>query len=152
MWCAKALTRFGKWGYYLHFFANGIDESEVKEGERIKSISRELTFEEDTNNLDFINKSIEEISEEVHEALINEGYLFKTISIKIRFKDFETHTKAKTLEYLSSDLEVIKKVSKDLLKKFNIRKMVRLIGVRVSNLEKIDEKQKTMMDFLPRQQ
>lgn len=138
---------FGVFGYRMHEMALGIDESEVTEEYEIKSIGRETTFEEDIDNQEIIFTTIDELVEEVHPELINENILFKTVGIKIRYENFETHTHAKTFEFHTNDKELIKDTAKQLVQPFlNIGRKVRLIGVRVSGL-KFGEKQKTLKEL-----
>ncbi len=136
---------FGKAGYELHRLANGIDDRPVEEELEPKSISREVTFEKDISNPATILKAIEELSKYVHEAVIDSSYFFKNIGIKIRFSNFETHTRAKTVKPTDS-LEILEKTAKELAKPFlEERKKVRLVGVRVSGLEK--RSMKPLKDF-----
>jgi len=141
------ISRFGKWGIYMHELATGIDESEVIEEECCKSISRETTFEEDTDNAEILNRTMEELAEDVHRSLLDEGFLFKTLTIKVRYKGFITRTRAHTLAHYTDDIGTIKDTSKALLKQFIDGKMVRLIGVRLSRLEKRTG-QKSMAEFV----
>jgi DNA polymerase IV (DinB-like DNA polymerase) len=144
----KLLSPFGKWSIYLHNLANGIDESEVREVECCKSISREITFEEDTDDSQILNQTMDAIAEDVHKTLLEEGFLFKTLSIKIRYRGFITHTRAHTLEHFTDDLDRIKDTSKILSKEFFGGNKIRLIGIRLSNLEKVKSGQKSMEEFL----
>ena len=71
---------------------------------------------------------------------------FKTVNIKIRYEDFETHTHARTLQFYTDDKQRINDISKELTLPFlNNNKKIRLIGVRVSGL-KFGEKQKTLKE------
>jgi DNA polymerase IV (DinB-like DNA polymerase) len=140
------ISRFGKWGIYMHELALGIDESEVIEEECCKSISRETTFEVDTDNAEILNRTMEELAEDVHRSLLDEGFLFKTLNIKVRFKGFITRTRAHTLPHYTDDIGTIKDTSKALLKQFIDGTMVRLIGIRLSRLEKRTG-QKSMAEF-----
>ena len=66
-----------------------------------------------------------------------EGYRGRTVTVKVRFMDFKTYTRAKTLDKIT-DLEgEIRKAAFDCLGRFELKKKVRLIGVRISNLEKV---------------
>lgn len=141
------ISKFGKWGIYMHELAQGIDESEVREEECCKSISRETTFEEDTDDEEILNRTMEELAEDVHRSLLDEGFLFKTLTIKVRYKGFITRTKAHTLAHYTDDIGTIKDTSKALLKQFIDGKMVRLIGIRLSRLE-IRTGQKSMAEFV----
>jgi DNA polymerase IV (DinB-like DNA polymerase) len=144
----KLLSRFGKWSVYLRNLANGIDNSEVREEECCKSISRETTFEEDTDDPQILNQTIDTIAEDVQKALLEKGFLFKTLSIKVRYQGFITHTRAHTLEHFTGDINVIKDTSKSLFKEFLAGKKIRLIGIRLSNLEKVKTRQKSMEEFI----
>ncbi len=144
----KLLSRFGKWSIYLHNLANGIDDSDVREEECCKSISREITFEEDTDDPQILNQTMDALAEDLHEVLEEEGFIFKTLSIKIRYRGFITHTRAHTLEHSTDDINIIKDTSKSLLKEFLSGKKIRLIGIRLSNLEKLRARQKSMEEFL----
>jgi DNA polymerase IV (DinB-like DNA polymerase) len=144
----KLLYRFGKWSIYLHNLANGIDESEVREEECCKSVSREITFEEDTDDHQILNQTMEMLAEDVHKSLLSEDLFFRTLSIKVRYKGFITHTKAHTFDHFTDDLNKIRGTSKALLEEFFDDRKIRLIGIRLSNLEKSRTRQKSMEEFL----
>ena len=139
------IKTFGKWGSEMRELSNGIDNSEVMEEHEIKSVGRELTFEEDTNDSELIFKAIDKLVDDFHYEVISEHIQFKTVNIKIRYEYFETHTRAKTLQLYTNDKETIKKIAKELVRPFLNRNKIRLIGVRVSGL-KFGEKQKTLVE------
>lgn len=145
----KLISRFGKWSIYLHDLASGIDESEVREEECCKSISREITFEEDVDDPRLLNRTMEALAEDVRASLLEESFLFKTLTIKVRYRGFITHTKSRTLEHFTNDLNTIKELSKALLKAFLYREKIRLIGIRLSRLEKSSTRQKSIEEFAP---
>ncbi|TVM03873.1 MAG: hypothetical protein CV087_03120 [Candidatus Brocadia sp. WS118] len=64
------------------------------------------------------------------------GYKGRTVTVKIRFCDFKTHTRAKTLEKPTNSVDEIRTAAFDCLRRFELKKKVRLIGVRVGGLEK----------------
>jgi len=69
--------------------------------------------------------------------------------VRIRFEDFETHTKEKTLGEATADLTAIKKTAKQLLQPFLAdKRKIRLVGVRLAQLEEIDRKQKLVQEYL----
>jgi len=131
----KLVLRFGKWGYRMHDLACGIDRSEVKEDRTVKSIGRELTFEEDTSDPGLIHDSIDALADATHRALSNAGYLFRTVSVKVRFEDFDTRTRSRSIGFPSSDPELVKSISKNLISEFTGVAKIRLIGIRLSNLQ-----------------
>ena len=75
------------------------------------------------------------LAEEVHEEVISNSFKFKTITIRVRYQDFDTHTRSKFLRFPTNDLDILKNTAKRLIATFlRGNKKVRLIGVRVSNL------------------
>jgi DNA polymerase IV (DinB-like DNA polymerase) len=132
----EILTRlFGVYGARLHEFANGIDNSEVIEEYETKSIGRDTTFEIDMDDADQILGVLDELAEEVHEDVIANGFKFKTITVRIRYPHFETHTSSKSLPFSTDDLNILRNNTKRLTVSFlRGKKKIRLIGVRVSNL------------------
>ncbi|KGK99588.1 DNA polymerase IV [Methanococcoides methylutens] len=139
--------RFGKFGLVMHQLANGLDDRSVMERGDVKSISKEDTFDRDTSDMDLVENVIDTLSENVHTSLLKKKYLFKTVTIKVRLEDFTTYTRAKTLGAYSSDLSAIKRTSKILLQEFRGRGKLRLVGVGVTKLDKMDEKQTRLTDF-----
>jgi DNA polymerase IV (DinB-like DNA polymerase) len=140
-------SRFGKWGLIMSRCARGVDASEVKTTRVRKSISKERTFSEDTNDWRLLGNMMDELVEQVHESLIQKGFLFRTITIKVRYSGFITHTKAKTLEHFTRDKEVLRRNAREMLDPFLNQRTVRLIGVRVSNFETISTGQRTITDY-----
>jgi DNA polymerase IV (archaeal DinB-like DNA polymerase) len=132
----EVLTRlFGAWGARLHEFANGIDTREVIEDYETKSIGRDTTFEKDMDNEEKILGVLDELSEEVHADVIANGFKFKTIMVRIRFENFDTHTCSKSLSFSTNDMDILRNNAKRLIVPFlRGNKKVRLVGVRVSNL------------------
>jgi DNA polymerase IV (archaeal DinB-like DNA polymerase) len=139
--------RFGKMGILMKQRANGIDLEEVEEREGVKSISRHITFDEDTDDPEKITKGVEILADSVHGNLMKHRYLFRTITIIVRFEDFTTYTRSKTIPIWTYDINVIKRTAIELLSEFLDRKKLRLVGVGVSKLRGIDEKQTLIVDF-----
>src|SRR5512137_741018 len=132
----EVLTRlFGALGARLHEFANGIDAREVIEEYETKSIGRDTTFEKDMDDEEQILGVLDELAEQVHADVIANGFKFKTITVRIRYQDFDTHTRSKSMLFPTNDLDILKNSAKRLMATFlRGNKKVRFIGVRVSNL------------------
>ncbi len=131
----------GKWGLDLYEKVRGLDDSQVVEEYEAKSIGEEETFSEDSKDAIFISKHLERLCEGVFETFSKSGFKsFKTVSIRMRFSDFETKTRAHTLAKSASDKETLKFEAMRLLSPFldkreNPRnKKIRLIGVRIEKL------------------
>ena len=142
------IARFGKFGVVMHQLANGIDGREVKEREEVKSISTEDTFDKDVKDISDIQKSIAGLAEKVHSSLIKKKFRFRTVTIKVRYSDFRTYTRARTLSAATTSISPIQKISLELMKEFIGTGKFRLLGVGVTKLEKIDERQTLLSDFL----
>ena len=136
--------KFGIAGTQMYLMANGIDHSEVEERGEVKSISRELTFEEDTADFALVLSSLDGLSQEVCRDVLKQNLFFKTVTVKIRYENFETHTHSKTLPFLTNRILDLKKATRDLAQAYlRTDRKVRLIGVRVSSFVSA-AKQKTL--------
>jgi DNA polymerase IV (DinB-like DNA polymerase) len=140
----KLITRFGRGGIALHEIAQGIDESEVKEHNGMKSVSRETTFEQDTDDFSTVVVVMDALVEDVHKDLSSEDLRFRTITVKIRYQGFVTKTRAKTLMHYADRKHTLRSTAQDLLRGLWEGSRVRLIGLRVSTLEKNDARQTTL--------
>ena len=126
---------FGVWGARLHEFANGIDNNEVIEEYETKSVGRDTTFEKDAYDEEQILQVLDGLAKEVHDDVIAKGFKFKTITVRVRYQHFDTHTRSKSLLFPTNDLDILKNNAKRLIAHFlRGNKKIRLIGVRVSNL------------------
>ena len=141
------ISRFGKFGLTMHWMANGIDSREIEEKERVKSISKEDTFDKDIADPDTIKSAFYALSEKVHASILKNEYRFRTITIRVRYEDFRTYTRSKTLSCASMDLYVIRREALHLIKEFIGTGKFRLLGIGVSKLEKIDDRQTFITDF-----
>jgi DNA polymerase IV (DinB-like DNA polymerase) len=129
------IAKFGVLGTQLYLMAQGIDNSDVQEQWERKSMSREVTFEDDTSDYSLIFDTINAISEDLHQELIASSLAFKTTTIKIRYKNFETHTHGKSLSFFTDRLIDIQKSALELVQDYlRPNRKIRLIGVKLSNL------------------
>lgn len=127
-------TNFGKYGEVLKQKAIGNYAGAVHHFHEAKSISTEHTFSENTADLDFLQAELLRMTEKLGHELREDGKMTQCVAVKIRYPDFETHTRQMAISPTSYDDELIK-VVKDLfgnLYKKNQR--VRLVGVRFSEL------------------
>lgn len=142
------ISLFGKSGIYLHQLALGQDDSMVETGEGFKSISREITFEEDTGDPRIIRKTLNEISEDLGNTLREERLLFRTITVKVRIEGFVTHTRAKTLGQFTREIPVIEKEAWALAREFLDGEKIRLIGIRLSRFLETGKTQLSIDEFI----
>jgi DNA polymerase IV len=133
----RLTEHFGQsYGNYLFNASRGMDESPLVTHWEPKSMSRETTFQNDTDNWQVLARNLAELTREVAGDLRRTGYTGRTVTVKIRFADFKTYTRAKTLDDLTDSLERIRKAAFECLGRIELERKVRLIGVRVGNLEK----------------
>jgi len=126
---------FGVWGTRLHEYAHGVDPSEIVEEYETKSIGREVTFERDTDDESLVFQVLEELAEEVHREVIDNAFRFKTITVKVRYQHFDTHTRSKSLLFPTDDLDILRNNAKRLIAPYlRGKRWIRLIGLRVSTL------------------
>jgi DNA polymerase IV (DinB-like DNA polymerase) len=140
--------KFGKHGLWMHEAANGANQGEIIEFCEPKSISSESTFENDTDDLNEIMKTIQVLVEEVHGRISRENHLFKTVGLKIRFENFKTFTRAKSLTSYTNSKEAILDNAMLLVREFEKKGKVRLLGIKVSSLRKIEEPQKKLLAWM----
>ena len=122
------------YGHYLYEASRGIDDSPLTTHWEPKSISRETTFQRDTDDWQTIAKNLAELVRETVDDLRQRGYKANNVTVKIRFSDFQTQTRAKTIVEPTDNLEAIRKVAFHCLNRFELKKKVRLVGVRVGGL------------------
>lgn len=114
--------------------ANGIDNSPVEPYTERKSISSEETFSTDTIDIKKIKTILMAMTEKLAFQLRKENKLTSNISVKIRYSDFDTHTKQMRIPYTSTDHTLMKVVKELFDKLFERRVLIRLVGVRFSGL------------------
>ncbi|MCX7049325.1 MAG: DNA polymerase IV [Candidatus Sumerlaeota bacterium] len=126
----------GEMGVWLWLRAGGYDDSPVRaEHEQARSISRETTFETDTTDPRRLDTTLSWLSERVAAALREEGLAARTVTLKLRYSDFETLTRSSTLAGPTNDDRAIYEEAARLLAKAHTRRVcIRLLGVGTSNL------------------
>lgn len=128
------VDRFGKQGDHIYRLANGRDKREVISDAKAKSISSENTFLEDVSNKETLIAYLSYLTEQVATRLREKDRKGKTVNIKIRFHDFTTITRSKSLVQSSNQTEEIWRAAKSLLNAALPvgRVSIRLLGVGVS--------------------
>ena len=131
------VDRFGSsYGNYLYHASRGIDDSPLITDWEPKSISRETTFQKDIANWQFIAKTLADLTREVVTDMKDNSFKARTVTVKVRFSDFETVTRATTIPQSTDREEEIRKAAFASLKRVELKKRVRLIGMRASHLER----------------
>ena len=133
--------RFGRWGLALAGKALGQDaggwfDTAVGEETDPKSISHEHTYDEDTAQLDRLQSTLMRLSEMVGRRLREGGYFARTLQLKMRYKDFTTLTRARSLEQPTQlDTEIYEEILRLFLQNWEQGAKVRLLGVQASHFE-----------------
>ena len=132
--------RFGKFGIMIWNYANGIDDSEVKNTkEDPKSIGNSVTLPKDIKSIDEIQKIVVALCEQVSFRLRKYNLIANTVNVQLRTKDFVDYSHQKQLKYATSSTKQILETAKDVLLEMYKNEPIRLVGVRVDNLENKDE-------------
>ncbi|MDP2808312.1 MAG: DNA polymerase IV [bacterium] len=130
----------GLMGEYLHQRANGVDDDPVCDEHEAKSIGRENTFDEDTADKEALLSTLLYLCDDVAGSLRNSGFEGRTITLKLRYSNFETHTYSRTHSKLPAAApEIFTAAKKLFLDNWRKGEAVRLLGVSVSNFEQKPE-------------
>jgi DNA polymerase-4 len=142
--CETELVRlFGKAGHHLYLNARGIDERAVEPNRITKSVSSETTFVQDKSDRLLLTVELHHLAKEVMERMNEEKFYGKTITIKIKYADFKSITKNKTLPQKITEFHQFWSIAREMMKQIDFSKQpVRLIGFGVSNAEDEDEQKK----------
>ena len=137
------IAHFGKaYGAWLHEAAWGRDERPVVTESEPVSMSRETTFDRDLHAVRDraeLGAVFTRLAEGVAADLQRKGYVGKTIGIKLRFDDFKIATRDQTVAEFTNDARRIRQVAGLCLKRVDLSRRLRLLGVRVGSLVRVDD-------------
>ena len=132
------VQNFGRhYGIWMHEVANGRDERPVVTQSEPQSISRETTLDRD---LDAVRDRAElsriftDLCVHVADDLRRAGYVGRTIGLKLRFDNFRTVTRDRTIEAPTQDAQAIRRAAGECLKRVPLERRIRLLGVKVAGL------------------
>jgi DNA polymerase-4 len=130
------------YGLWLHEISHGRDEREVVTHSEPVSISRETTFERDLHAVRdraTLSGIFTGLCIELAGDLARKGYASKTIGIKLRFDDFKSVTRDLTLPAHTMDARAIRRAAGECLKRVDLSRRLRLLGVRAGALAKLSD-------------
>jgi DNA polymerase IV (DinB-like DNA polymerase) len=144
----RLIGKFGRTVTGLQKLARGGDESGLSAFHESRSLSREITYEEDTSDMQVLLDTIDNFSRELFRTITREQLLFRTVTVKIRYQDFFTRTKARSTEVFHNDFRTITNLARELFMELYNGENVRLLGLRLSTLRKEEIEQKKIGDYL----
>lgn len=128
-------TRFGKWGRGLWNAARGLDDRPVSVHHERKSLGHERTYRRDLRTLPEMEAQIEDLAERVAVGLERRDLAARTVTVKVRYPDFTTLTRSRTLGEPTVSPGWIAAVARELLRQTDAaRRQVRLLGVAATGL------------------
>ncbi len=137
------MENFGKsYGAWLHDAAHGKDDRPVEMSSEPVSISRETTFERDLHAVrdrDALSAIFTKLSAQVADDLQRKGYVGKTIGVKLRYDNFQSVTRDQTLDHYTDQASAIRHAAGQCLKRVDLTRRMRLLGVRVGSLMKLED-------------
>ncbi|MBN2639097.1 MAG: DNA polymerase IV [Bacteroidales bacterium] len=126
--------QFGKYGYIIGLKARGIDNRPVTPYWDPKSVSKERTFGEDISDSDQLRAMLIGLTEKTAFEMRRKNKLAGSVTVKIRYSDFDTRVLQKTIPFTNYD-HVLIRIAEELFEKlYKKNAPVRLIGVRLANL------------------
>lgn len=128
-----------KIGTYIYNAARGIDEEPVSLRQDPVQYSRITTLKQDSADFDFLSQDLDKLCEDVHDAIIKDNLVFRSVGIQFVQSDLSNKTKSKTLKNSTSSLVELKKTALQLLRESlaDQKLPVRRLGVKVSDLSQV---------------
>jgi len=127
-------THFGKSGRYFYRAVRGVHHSEVSPERIQKSVGAERTFNENISSEVFLEGKIIALAEELSKRLGRSKLSGKTITLKLKYADFNTQTRSKTLPYFIVNKDLIIAAATELLYQEVLSNSVRLLGISMGKL------------------
>ena len=135
----------GKNGLEIYERIRGIDNRKIETVRERKSVGKERTLKFDTDNKEELLEYIREFSYEIESILNRKNVMGKTITLKFKTKDFENHTRSRTLNYYVSTQKEIYNAAKEMLESEELHQSLRLIGVSISSFKETEIEQMTLL-------
>ena len=133
---------FGKKGLEYFKIVRSIQNSPVNPNRIRKSIGAERTFSHDIESEAFMLGKLDEIADELEHRLIKSGNKGKTVTVKIKYIDFNQETRSKSVDYHLQNKDKIFPIIEELIYQKKMKKPVRLLGISITNLYKSDKSSK----------
>lgn len=129
------IEHFGKSGKIYYLNARGIDHRIVNPNRIRKSVGTEHTFSEDTAALDILQQKLEIVTFDLFKRIEKSNFKGKTVTLKIKYSDFQLISKSKTFPSPIDDFESLSQIALELLGLIPLDNKIRLVGLSVKNNE-----------------
>lgn len=137
---------FGKYGLALWHKANGEGKQYLNSHVNRKSISSERTYGKDVVSKEKIEATLFKLTGKVCQLLRNKNWQASTISIKLRYSDFVTLTRSKTVKATDDDKVIFETAAKMFRSAFTRRVSIRLIGIHLTKFSEFAEQEELFED------
>jgi DNA polymerase-4 len=141
---------FGKSGSYYYWISRGVDNRPVQADRVRKSIGVETTFAQDIHDQEAAGKELKPLIEKLWRHCESTGMRGKTLTLKVKYADFQQVTRSRTSKTAVSTKEELERISYELLDSiFPVSKGVRLLGISMSSFgdEEISDKHQLLLSF-----
>jgi DNA polymerase-4 len=136
-------ANFGKAGAYYYWISRGVDNREVRANRIRKSVGAENTFATDLTELEAMTAELQPLIDKVWRHCEDKGARGRTVTLKVKFNDFEIITRSRSLPVPISSRNDLKRLSIALLQnEMPLPRPVRLLGVSLSSLQGDEEAEK----------
>ncbi|MCK1440454.1 DNA polymerase IV [Bradyrhizobium sp. 15] len=133
-------ANFGKAGAYYYWISRGVDNREVRADRIRKSVGAENTFSQDLTQFEAMAAELQPLIDKVWRHCEDKGARGRTITLKLKFNDFETITRSRSVPVAVSSRLDLERLSVALLQnEMPLSKPVRLLGISLSSLPSDDE-------------
>ncbi len=139
----ELVERFGKSGQYYYNIARAIDERPVRSTRVRKSLGKETTFAEDILSIQLLTETLNGLAEQVLTKLSEQELQAKTITLKVKYANFQQVTRAQSVD-TTLEINAVKRWIPQLLKRTKAgEQAIRLVGLSLSGLEKVNVESET---------
>lgn len=136
----------GRNGLEIYDRIRGIDKREVQIERDRKSYGKERTLKSDTDDKEELMLYLKEFSKSISNDLKKRDIEGKTITVKYKTADFESHTRSRTLNYYTNNYEDFEKVCYEIIESEEICFQVRLIGLTISSFKEKEVQQLSLFE------
>ena len=125
---------FGKIGKHFYYIVRAENNNPVRPNRLRKSVGAERTFMGDISNTEELKSKLVKIADEIERRLLKSELKGKTVTLKYKYRNFEVHTRSKTIHKFISKRDDFMPIVLELFNQQEFQLPLRLIGITISNL------------------